>query len=378
MALKLEDRGLVYDAASHPAEEAVAAFTALCRMRDGELVASFQYGPQKHSLTANVRLCRSGDGGKTWQELPWKFRTELGGVPGSLGTGELVEGESGEWRLFSTWFDRSDPKRPLFDAETEGILKCRQLVAVSTDRGASWSDWQVLPTPGLTGCAATGPVLQWSDGTIAYAFESFKEYDDPAPARHAAWLLVSRDGGKTFADPLLVARDPEHKLYFWDQRLCTAGPDGQYTALFWTHDREHQHDLHVHLKHGSIHDSQSTAQPVETSIPGQIAAPLWLPDGRLLAFVVDRDRPGTMTLWCSGDKGQTWPKEDRLVIYQHDERAALSQSKEGIDFAQYWEDMGKWTFGHPAIRDLGDGTLLLAFYAGTPQRLSVHWARVRT
>jgi hypothetical protein len=116
----------------------------------------------------------------------------------------------------------------------------------------------------------------------------------------------------------------------------------------------------------------------QTAIPGQIAAPLLLEDGRLLAFVVDRNRPGTMKLWRSPDGGTTWPAEDCLLVHTHEERAALSQGSENIDFVQYWEDMGKWSFGHPAIRPLGSGRALLAWYAGTPEAMSIHWVRVRT
>ena len=37
--------------------------------------------------------------------------------------------------------------------------------------------------------------------------------------------------------------------------------------------------------------------------------------------------------------------------------------------------MGKWSFGHPAIRPL-EGGWLLAWYAGTPDRMSIHWAHL--
>ena len=84
-----------------------------------------------------------------------------------------------------------------------------------------------------------------------------------------------------------------------------------------------------------------------------------------------------MTLWCSPDGGETWPESDGLVVYTHDERAADTQGRENIDFKQYWEDMGKWSFGHPAIRPLGGGRVLLAWYAGAPDWMSLHWARVR-
>ena len=78
----------------------------------------------------------------------------------------------------------------------------------------------------------------------------------------------------------------------------------------------------------------------------------------------------------SSDDGATWPRDESLVVHTHDERAKLSQGKEDIDFKQYWEDMGKWSFGHPAIRSLGGGDVLLAYYAGTPDRMSIYWARV--
>ena len=65
------------------------------------------------------------------------------------------------------------------------------------------------------------------------------------------------------------------------------------------------------------------------------------------------------------------------MVYTHDERAAVTQAQEDIDFGEYWEDMRKWSFGHPVIRTLRDGWVLLAYYAGAPDSMSVHWARVQ-
>jgi hypothetical protein len=101
-----------------------------------------------------------------------------------------------------------------------------------------------------------------------------------------------------------------------------------------------------------------------------------LDDGRLLAFVGERNRPGTMKLWVSHDGGETWPAEDCLLVHVHEERAVAAQYNENVDFAQYWEDMGKWSFGHPAILRLDERRVLLAFYSGAPDCMSIHWARV--
>lgn len=376
--MNLEARGLIFDATTRSAAERIAYFTSLCPLRSGSILAGFQLGPAKHAPTSTIRLCRSRDGGSTWQEVPFRFETTFRGVPGSLAAAEMVEVEPGKLLVFTTWFDRSDPARPLFDPVTEGILHSKQLKAFSTDEGESWSSWEEVPTPGLKGCAMTGPAVQWSDGRFAFAFESFKEFDDPKPGRHAAWLLFSHDGGGSFDEPYLVAQHPEHKVYYWDQRLCPDKAFGEFVALFWTHDLEQKRDLNVHMRRTQLTGSSFERSPIRaTTIPGQIAAPLLLPDGRLLAFVVDRCRPGTLKLWQSGDGGATWPERDALVVHTHDERAALTQGLENIDFKQYWEDMGKWSFGHPAIRELGDGHVLLAYYAGTPTAMSIHWARVK-
>lgn len=377
MSMQLEACGVISDATCRGEAEPISYFSALCPLRSGTILVGFQVGRVKHGPDNTIGLCRSTDGGETWTAIPFRFETRLNGTPGSLAGAEMVEVEPGRVLLFATWFDRSDRERPLFDPVTEGLLRSRQLMAVSTDDGATWSSWREISTPGLTGCALTGPVVRWSDGTIAFAFESFKEFDDPLPARHAAWLLISRDGGETFDLPWRVTQHPEHTLYYWDQRLCPTAKPGEFIALFWTHDRAAQRDRRVHFLRASIHDVLPGSQPWETTIPGQIAAPLWLEDGRLFAFVVDRDHPGTLTLWQSFDGGSTWPSDARLVVHQQAELAKLSQGRERIDFAQYWEDMGKWSFGHPAIRPLPDGRLLLAFYAGSPDRMSIHWARVR-
>lgn len=376
--MHVESRSLVYDAAAQDERRRVAFFDGVVKLASGTWLCGFTAGKTKHDHEGTIRICRSRDDAASWELLPWPFETRAGNTPGSLAGAEFAEIEPGRLLVFTTWFDRSDPQRPLFDPQTEGILRSRQLVAESQDDGSTWSDWRAVPTPGLTGTAITGPVLKWSGGTIGFAFESFKEYDDPSPPKHGAWLVVSRDGGRTFEPPHLVVADPQQQVYYWDQRLCIGREPGEYIGLFWTHDRAEKRDRRVHFVRGNLHAGESNkGQPIETTIPGQIAAPLLFDDGRLLAFVVDRQRPGTLRLWVSRDGGQSWPEADSLVVHEHDEQARLSQGMDNIDFAQYWEDMAKWSFGHPAIRRYDEQRVLVTYYAGTPGCLSIYAAIVR-
>ena len=371
----LEARGLVYDATGQSPDRRIAFFTSLCPLKSGAFLCAFQVGSGKHSPDSTLGFCRSRDGGATWRQIPARVETTLDGVPGSLSAPTVLEIEKGRLRLFATWFDRGEADRPLFDPVTEGILHSKLLDAVSDDGGETWSPWQVLATPGLSGCALTGPVIRWSDGVIALAFESFKEFDEVRPARHGSWLMLSRDGGCTFGAPVLLA--PRHEIYYWDARLCAAQRPGEFVALYWTHDRAGQRDLNVHLRRGVIDGTVVNGRSVgPTTVRGQIAAPLLVGDGGLLAFVVDRHRPSTMKLWQSHDGGNSWPPADCLTVHTHDERAAVTQRTENVDFAEYWEDMGKWSFGHPALCRLDHQRVLLAFYAGEPDAMSIHWARV--
>jgi hypothetical protein len=146
--------------------------------------------------------------------------------------------------------------------------------------------------------------------------------------------------------------------------------------MFWTHDRQAEQDRTVHLRQFSLSETPKDTVITDTQIQGQIAAPLMLSDGRLLCFVVDRSGPMTMKLWVSYDAGRTWPADDSLLVYEHQEQAALTQGTSDVDFAEYWEDMQRWSFGHPAIRSLDNNRVIVAFYAGVPGCLSVHWARI--
>ena len=56
--MKIEARGLVYDATRRPAEERIAFFTSLAILDSGTILCGFEVGPSKHAPTATIRLCR--------------------------------------------------------------------------------------------------------------------------------------------------------------------------------------------------------------------------------------------------------------------------------------------------------------------------------
>ena len=374
--MQIQREGVIYDATNAPEHEKVAYTTSLAVLDSGNIMCGWQIGARKHTSHNTIGLSKSCDGGGTWARVQHSFETAFNGVPGSLLAAEMVEAEPGRLQIYTTWVNRSDPSLPLFNPETEGLLPTKILVCESFDEGESWSNWTEIQAGSLKGCAVTGPILKWNDGRIACTFESFKEFDDPTPVEPGAWMVVSSDGGRNFGPPILVAQDPNHEKYYWDQRLATMDTNGEYVAMFWTHNRAEQRDMNVHIIRGSSERSVEPAemQPCETDIEGQICA--CATDGdQVLAVVVDREHPGTIALWQSDDRGETWNPESRLVIHNHDEQAETTQGRTDIDYVEYWDDMAKWSFGHPAIRKAIDGWLV-AWYAGTPERMGIRYALI--
>src|ERR1051325_10363116 len=176
-SMQIEDNGIICDTSKRPKSERVASFTSLCVASSGSIFSVFQIGSTKLALDSTLLICHSKDQGSTWNELDVRFSDRINNVPGMFSCGEMVEVALGKLLLVATWFDRSDPKRPLFDAVTEGILRSKLLAAFSHDDGKTWTSWKELNTGGLKGCSGTGPILSWSDGTIALPFESYKEFD---------------------------------------------------------------------------------------------------------------------------------------------------------------------------------------------------------
>ncbi len=375
----IEERGVLFDPSRRIKSERIACFGSLFRSGSGALFSVFHFGAEKNGASSTLRICRSRDQGRTWRDLENGFATVVGGVPGSLSNGELVEVSPGRLMLLSTWFDRRDPGRPMFDPVSQGLLRTKLLRAFSADEGATWSAWQELPAPGLPGCAHTsGPIVKWDDGAIAFLVEGHKSFDESGPAgeAEASWLMVSRDQGRTFSPPRLLARDPRHRVCYWDGRLCPGRSAGEWFGLFWTYDEEAKKDLNVHFLHGSeAARPPQVENPRPTPLPGQIAAPIWLEDGRLLALMVDRTAPGRIVLWSSRNQGADWTEHPS--IYVNDEATRRAHASEEVGLEQVWQNIETWSFGHPAVRSLGDGYLLVTYYAGTPACLRMYWARIK-
>lgn len=372
--MRILDRGTIFDASAAPPEARFCTFPSLVQLADGRLVAAFRTGSSKDSADEDVHVMVSDDEGNTWQTV---FE----------GFGEFPPGSGGRIRGMALtplghrlvasllWVDHSDPTLPLASPQTQGLLPTRVLLAWSEDDGRSWSMPQEVPLAPHKGNATTGSILILKDGRLALPYEAWKEYNDPSPGLHHAALRLSADGGATWSGPAIIAHDPHGRVLYWDQRLTVDSETGKLLAMFWTHDRQAQRDLDIHIAWG-LPDSLTWSTPVSTGIAGQICAPLALGNGRVFAAYVHRHHPPSLRAVLSDDFGQTWTAAEELVFYEKRRGGQESGMGGPRDFGDYWADMNVWTFGHPVPLLLSDGDVMVAYYAGDETAMGIHWVRI--
>jgi hypothetical protein len=377
--MKIVDRGIVYDATKAQPEARFCTFPWPERLADGQLLVAFRTGSSKDSPDEEVRIMASTDEGTSWSKRFDGFGA-VGGEGYRIRGGAVTEQRPGMLIGSFLWIDHSDPTLPLANPETQGILPTAIMVADSADNGRSWSPLREVPLAPHRGNATTGGIVRLQDGTLALPYEAWKDYYDTTYGTHYASLRLSHDGGRTWEGLAIVAHDPAARILYWDQRVSVSPDDGSLVALLWTHDREAQQDLPMHITWGSP-DAREWSAPRSTGIMGQIAAPLLLPGGRLFMAYVHRHYPPSLRALVSDDLGVSWNTDDELIFYEKEHGGAESGLGGPRDFGDYWTDMNVWTFGHPGAlllhpETVSGGDVLVTYYAGDASGLSVHWVRI--
>ena len=341
------------------------------------LVAARAAVAKNDELSQRTLVTWSDDEGRTWREPTDPFvPPDVDGRAGQFRTGCPRALRDGRVVAALAWQDISRPDRPMFNPETEGTVDFRVFLSTSDDRGATWSPpvrvhenpYERVPV------ALTGPVLELPDGRLGCNFELQKPYESTAPWEHAAVMMFSRDGGRTWGEVADVARDPAGRYLYWDQRLAVL-PDGRVFGLFWTLDRSTGGYVNIRAAE-SADGGRTWSAPRDTGVPGQPASPVPLSGGRVAMVYIDREGEPMLKARLSPDGGRTFPASTEFTL---DRRQLPSQTwqKRGGDSADAWAELGAFSFGLPDAVALNDNESLVVHYTG-PHRdhTDIRWTRV--
>jgi hypothetical protein len=232
--------------------------------------------------------------------------------------------------LCSGWTDRGRPYEPR-GFNNASVL--RAWVCRSSDAGKTWVQGAAFPSPPDTELGRGnnfipfGNIETAADGSLAAACYLRRG------TRRACYLVRSRDGGKTWADP-----QPLNPTGNETTVLHIGG--GRWLAASREFARPDSTDVHLEL-FTSTDDARSWTRRFPLSLPGQVPAHLLhLASGGILLTHGVRNRGNYgVHARLSDDKGETWSQPVRI--------AEAPQSD----------------CGYPSSVELPDGTVLTAYYS---------------
>ncbi len=367
--MKIIASGVLFEGNAEDAK--ILAFTNLCRLSNGEIMAAFQCGREKNHAGARVITIRSSDNGRTWHDPvdPFtKWAAENGYTVHVVYLSEITPG-----KLFASIMlcdHKGDPDLPFFNPKTGGALPIYVGVAESYDNGHVWSCPRLLPTGRFNDLPSPvmSPIVEGANGRLFLPFETSKTYYDTEKWHHYAACLESQDGGNTWPEVKIIATDPEDRYMYWDHRMVSLGGN-RIVDFFWTYDSSLSKDTDVHMSLSQDGGISWPRTPSPTGITGQVTSPIFIGNNCILAVTVDRFKDKVIKCHMSHDLGMKW--KDELVIYRHSVPDTISSTL-NANLAE----MQYWSFGHPCGIKINSGEVLIAWYCGSPEKTQIRWAAV--
>jgi len=299
------------------------AFPDIAKLQNGELLVAFREAPGRkivshHDPQSKAVMVRSKDSGRTWEEKTIIYADEDGIQDPSimqLKDGTLLSSFF-KWR-FSKNKEDLEGSGQIYDVSSlsfpEGgwTADIGTFVVRSEDSGRTWDKSPAhFEIAGHKAVSTSSPALELGDGTIllpvySQPVTSGSETTRPSPS----FVMKSRDKGKTWAEPCLVAEDPEEKVALEEPALVQL-KSGKIICMI----RADSGGEDFLRQAGSSDNGRTWAKFWETPIMGHPPHLLELSDGRILCTYGYRHKPFGVRACLSSDEGKTWDLKNEIVI----------------------------------------------------------------
>ena len=344
-----------------------AYFPSVAAHPSGHLLATITLGEAFEAPNLHTHLCRSTDGGHTWQHQGRISPT----TPDRLtsDSARLTALPNGDLILFMIRHDRTaHPHEGLTNPHTLGFVPTELLLLRSHDLGHTWTEPTPL-TPPLVGPAfeLCCPITPLADGHWILPTSTWPNWQGHCPNGIKMIALISGDHGATWPTHWDVMTAPKNDTFFWESKIIEL-PDTRLLATAWAYNHADSHDLPNHYTLSTDHGATWTA-PRPTDLLGQTLTPHALPDGRILSVYRRMDEPG---LWAalSHLQGDTWVTDSHTPLWgAHTPGLTATTDNMAHNF-------NVLRFGAPCITPLPDGTLFVAFWCYEDCVSNIRWLKL--
>lgn len=343
---------------------------SILELADGNWLGCHHIGNHLAAVRNEVEILHSSDRGRTWDNLGipykrdaddnWAYRAP---VLTRLSDGAIV--------LTLTKIDILEDGY-MYDPDTECLNPCEPVFMVSNDSGESWHSPVAidfgLPADTYTCCHGDG-IFELPDGGWGLVFESWKPRGYQGLGHRITGALRSHDRGRTWLPhtPIWTHREGERLLGDGKVRQLDAR---RYAIYFWVHLGNSAVDENNHV---CISDDGGVtwSEPLETNLPGQVCAPVVLPDGQVAVIYNYRREVHQIRVAVSSDLREFDRDNETVVFDAADEKYVRDFEDEFTDKHQ------QVAFGWPHGRLLSDGTLLFYFWCTTSGVTHTRWVTLR-
>ena len=348
------------------------AFPCIVKLPSGRWLGGFKAAEKKGDCDfVHAVMTWSDDEGKTWVTPfePIKL-PDINNVSGQSRILYFLPLGGTRVLMVINWIDSSDTTKPYYDPENSSLKDTRIFFCFSEDDGETWSVPELMNTdPVNDPTPLTGAPFMLGDGTIVCQFEINKHDWDKSDWVHKSAMIFSRDGGRSWSRVVKVTEVPF--MYYWDQRPNVMADGRTIVDFFWTLDGKKQQYQNIHARE-SLDEGRTWGDIWDTGIYGQPGQPVDLGDGRIATIEIDRTTTPIITVRTSRDHGRTYDKA--FVVY---DSKLQKQDSRNVSMNDAWDEMTRFSVGHPTLFNLGEGEILAYYYAGDhSDSTSIEFARI--
>ena len=361
--MRILDTGLVYANPKPHLYTRHAFHPTLVDLGGGELLCGHDVGAAVEALDYRTYLARSRDGGATWEpEGPLLPDGYVDGYTHSVRLSAAGGGLVG----FGALHRREDPAEGIVNHATLGMVPMNLILVRSDDRGASWSEPEIIDTP-LTGPAfeICHAMVELPDGRWLAPTATWAGWDGARPEGAKTVVLISADRGRTWPEYGLMFDGTAEGVEHWEVSVVPLGGDRVLAVSWVCHTESGSHRPNRYALSGD--GGRSFGPPVELGLSGQTCKALALGDGRVL-FVYRRiDPPG---LWAVPGtlSGGEWRYGEHLLLWN----GGLADSgMTGAGGAS--DELAALKFGFPQMIERDGGEVLVVFWCFEDWSTRIRW-----
>lgn len=309
-------------------------------------------------------LSRSHDGGRTWSEaaLIWPETVDRYSIFGSISAGS-----ADECFFYGMRTSIECPGEPAWSDELQGLKQNELVWSRSTDRGAVWEPFRVIPMPVPGSAEAPGALCHMRSGRLVCCYSPYKTFDPLVQVKsNRVICLSSGDAGRTWSHATMhLFPEPDaNGAEAWVVELT----DGSLLGTSWHIYRDQNRpNAYALSRDGGMTWSQTRS----TGIIGQSTGLASLPDGRAL-FVYNQRQLADPGVWLAVVR----PTEHDfgVIANQRVWAAEVTTTRGKSDAFEGWTS---FAFGEPSVTPLPDGTVLVVLWAQQPSGFGIRYVKLR-